>query len=207
MRISSSYFIMASLMPQIKCWGCFAWQYHFMLILDGTENEVVISLCHAATISLTILSAAFYKDVAVTDGYGNHYTGKTSLSSCPEEFTDSRIHSSERGPLGTHRDPSRGWPRGPRKLWLAGLEQGEPCIQWICPQSLKEKEPSEWAASTGLAGCTGDAAPDHLSWLVINNSVEFVAGKTLREEVWLFEKQKWLFFLSLCLAFIVPVAF
>lgn len=122
MRISSSYFIMASLMPQIKCWGCFAWQYHFMLILDGTKNEVVISLCRAATISLTILSAAFYKDVAVTDGYGNHYTGKTSLSSCPKEFTDLCIHSSERAPLGTHRAPSRSWPRGPRKLWLAGLD-------------------------------------------------------------------------------------
>lgn len=44
-----------------------------MLILDGTENEVVISLCHAATISLTISSAAFYEDVAATAGYGNHF--------------------------------------------------------------------------------------------------------------------------------------
>lgn len=45
-----------------------------MLILDGTENEVVISLCHAATISLTILSAVFYEDVAVTAGCRNYYT-------------------------------------------------------------------------------------------------------------------------------------
>ena len=103
MRISSSYFIMASLMPQIKCWGCFAWQYHFMLILDGTENEVVISLCRAATISLTILSAAFYEDVAVTAGYGNHYTSKTSFCSCPKEVTHSWVHPSERAPLRSMR--------------------------------------------------------------------------------------------------------
>lgn len=115
MRISSSYFIMASLMPQIKCWGCFAWQYHFMLILDGTENEVVISLCHAATISLTILSAAFYEDVAVTAGCRNHYTSKYSLCSFPKEFTDSREPCSERKcaphTWGACLAPQRGWPR------------------------------------------------------------------------------------------------
>lgn len=114
MRISSSYFIMASLMPQIECWGCFAWQYHFMLILDGTENEVVISLCHAATISLTILSAAFYEDVAVTAGCRNHYTSKYSLCSFPKEFTDLCAPSSERSnPWSAHLAPHKGWPRGP----------------------------------------------------------------------------------------------
>lgn len=87
-------------MPQIKCWGCFAWQYHFMLILVGTENEVVISLCHAATISLTISSAAFYEATAVTAGYGNHYTSKSSLSSCLKELTDPCIHPQRGHPWG-----------------------------------------------------------------------------------------------------------
>lgn len=102
MRISSSYFIMASLMPQIKCWGCFAWQYHFMLILDGTENEVVISLCHAATISLTIVSAAFYEDVAVTAGYGKHYTSKTFFEFLPKRVYRLMRSFLREGTLGEH---------------------------------------------------------------------------------------------------------
>lgn len=102
MRISSSYFIMASLMPQIKCWGCFAWQYHFMLILDGAENEVVISLCHAATISLTISSAAFYEDVAVAAGYGNHRTSKTPLELLPQRVYRFTCLFLREGTLGEH---------------------------------------------------------------------------------------------------------
>lgn len=86
-----------------------------MLILDRTENEVVISLCHAATISLTILSAAFYEDVVATAGYGNHYKSKTSLGSCPNEFKDSHIHPRRGHPWGASLAPHRGWLRGPRK--------------------------------------------------------------------------------------------
>lgn len=183
---------------------CLAISFHVNFGWD--RNEVVISLCHAATISLTILSAAFDEDVAVTAGYGNHYTSKTSLSSCPKEFTDSCVRSSERAPLGTVPGSTQGWPRGPRMEYLAGLEQGEPRIQWIWPQPLREKEHSEWAASTSLARYTGNAASDRLSWLAVSRSVQFVGGKTLRE-VWLFEKQKRLFILILCIALVVPVAF
>lgn len=101
-------------MPQIKCWGCFAWQYHFMLILDGTENEVVISLCHAAPISLTISSAAFYEDVAVTAGYGNQWTSKRSLSSWPRVYRPVRS-STERAPLGTCLAPHKGGQEDPEQ--------------------------------------------------------------------------------------------
>lgn len=79
-----------------------------MLILDGTENEVVISLCHAATISLTILSAAFYEYVAVTAGCRNHYTSKYFLCFFPKEFTDSCVTSSERSTPREHTLPHTG---------------------------------------------------------------------------------------------------
>lgn len=118
MRISSSYFIMASLMPQIKCWGCFAWQYHFMLILDGTENEVVISLCHAATISLTILSAAFYEDVAVTAGCRNQQIFLVFLSQRVYRFVCSFLR--EKQPLECTPCSTQGLAQ--RTQWRTNLQ-------------------------------------------------------------------------------------
>lgn len=90
-------------------------------------------------------------------------------------------------PWGARPPPRWGWPRGPRKEKPAGRERGETRVPWLWPQPLREKEPFEGVASTGLACFPGNAAPDHLSWLVISSSAQFVGGKTLRE-AGLFEK-------------------
>lgn len=86
----------------------------------------------------------------------------------------------EEAPLGRCLALCRTWPRGPRKEYLAGLEQGEIHIQWILLQPLRKKESSEWAASIGLSCYTATAAPGHLSWLAVSSSVQFPRGKTLR---------------------------
>lgn len=93
-----------------------------MLILDGTENEVVISLCHAATISLTISSAAFYEDMAVTAACGNHCTRKSSLGSCPKE-SQTCVFTHREGTPGEMSGSTQGWPRGRRTEEGPGARQ------------------------------------------------------------------------------------
>lgn len=95
---------------------------------------------------------------------------------------------------GTLREmltPHRGGQEDPE--WSKGLEQGNPQIQWVWPQPLRENEPLEWVASTGLTCCTGKA-PHHPSWPVISRSVYFVAARNLREGSLILWKAKVTFF-------------
>lgn len=106
----------------------------------------------------------------------------------------------ERAPLGRCLAPHRGGQEDPGQR--KGLEQGNPQVKGIWPRALRENKPSEWVASIGLTCCSGKA-PHHPSW-----PMQFAAGRNLREGSWILWKAKvTIFFLTLCIALVISVAF